>query len=128
QPVMITANDYTLDLYNGDIGVTVQTADGLQVAFDRGSVRMFSRSHIGEHTTVHAMTIHKSQGSGFKEVVVALPVESSRLLTRELLYTAVTRASKEVTIVGEEVVIRQAIERSVERASGLGVRLWGQRR
>jgi exodeoxyribonuclease V alpha subunit len=125
QPVMITANDYTLDLYNGDIGVTVQTEDGLQVAFDRGGLRLFPRSHIGEHTTVHAMTIHKSQGSGFKEVVVALPVESSRLLTRELLYTAVTRASEEVTIVGEEAVIRQAIERSVERASGLGIRLWG---
>jgi len=86
---------------------------------------MFPRSHIGEHTTVHAMTIHKSQGSGFKEVIVALPVESSRLLTRELLYTAVTRASVEVTIVGEETVIRQAINRSVERASGLSARLWG---
>ena len=71
------------------------------------------------------MTIHKSQGSQFKEVVVALPTEASRLLTRELLYTAVTRASHRVTVIGTEAVIRQAIERSVQRASGLGVRLWG---
>ena len=125
QPVMITSNDYTLDLYNGDIGVTVATKDGLRVAFGRGGIRTFPRSHIGEHTTVHAMTIHKSQGSGFTEVVVALPSESSRILTRELLYTAVTRAAERVTLVGEEAVIRHAVNRSVERASGLGVRLWG---
>ncbi len=124
QPIMITSNDYTLDLYNGDIGVTVATDDGLRVAFGRGGIRTFPRSHIGDHATVHAMTIHKSQGSGFKEVVVALPVESSRLLTRELLYTAVTRASDRVTIIGDEAVLRHAVNRSVERASGLGVRLW----
>jgi exodeoxyribonuclease V alpha subunit len=124
QPVMITSNDYTLDLYNGDIGVTVATDDGLRVAFGRGGIRTFPRSHIGDHATVHAMTIHKSQGSGFKEVVVALPVESSRLLTRELLYTAVTRAEERVTIIGDEAVIRHAVNRSVQRASGLGVRLW----
>ncbi len=124
---MITANDYRLDLFNGDIGVVVQTDGGLKVAFGPGEVRLFPRSHIGEHTTVHAMTIHKSQGSQFDEVVVALPGESSRLLTRQLLYTAVTRAARKVTIVGKEAVIRQAIERSVQRASGLGGRLWGDR-
>jgi exodeoxyribonuclease V alpha subunit len=125
QPVMITANDYRLNLFNGDIGVTVETDDGPKVAFGRGGIRTFPRSHIGDHVTVHAMTIHKSQGSQFNEVVVALPAESSRLLTRELLYTAVTRASEKVTLVGDEAVIRRAIDRSVERASGLGVRLWG---
>ena len=71
------------------------------------------------------MAMHKSQGSQFTEVVAALPAESSRLLTRELLYTAVRRASDQVTLVGDEAVIRRAVERSVERASGLGVRLWG---
>ncbi len=103
----------------------METDDGPKVAFARGGIRAFPRSHIGDHVTVHAMTIHKSQGSQFNEVVVALPAESSRLLTRELLYTAVTRASERVTLVGDEAVIRQAINRSVERASGLGVRLWG---
>jgi len=125
RPVMITSNDYTLGLFNGDIGVVVDTDDGLRVVFDRGGIRSFSPSHLGERATVHALTIHKSQGSQFDEVVVVLPRETSRLLTRELLYTAVTRASGRVTVVGDEAVVRQAVERSVQRASGLGVRLWG---
>jgi exodeoxyribonuclease V alpha subunit len=125
QPVMITRNDYRLNLFNGDMGVVAETDDGRRVAFGPGEIRFFPRSYIGDYQTVHAMTIHKSQGSQFEEVVVALPAESSRLLTRELLYTAVTRASTRVTIVGDEHVIRHAIGRSVERASGLGARLWG---
>ena len=95
------------------------------VVFDRGGVRSFPPGYLGEHSTVHALTIHKSQGSQFGEVVVSLPLESSRLLTRELLYTAVTRASKRVTVVGPESAIRLGIERSVQRASGLRSRLWG---
>lgn len=124
RPVMITSNDYTLNLFNGDIGVAVDTDEGLRVVFDRGGIRTFSPSHLGERTTVHALTIHKSQGSQFEEVVVVLPQETSRLLTRELLYTAVTRASGQVTVIGDESVLRQAVERSVQRTSGLGVRLW----
>ena len=123
RPVMITRNDYGLDLYNGDIGVCVDTDDGLRVLFPGG--REFAPSHLGEHTTVHAMTIHKSQGSQFDEVIVVLPGESSRLLTRELLYTAVTRARHRVRVVGNEDVVRGAVARSVQRASGLGARLWG---
>jgi exodeoxyribonuclease V alpha subunit len=125
RPVMITRNDYGLDLYNGDIGVCVATDDGLRVLFDRDGGRAFPPSHLGEHTTVHATTIHKSQGSQFDEVVVVLPGESSRLLTRELLYTAVTRARRRVRVVGNEDVVRGAVARSVQRASGLGARLWG---
>lgn len=124
RPVMITKNDYGLELYNGDIGVTVREGDGLRVAFDPDRIRTFPPSYLGEHTTVHALTIHKSQGSQFNEVIVSLPLESSRLLTRELLYTAVTRASKRVTVVGPESAIRLGIERSVQRASGLRSRLW----
>jgi len=125
RPIMITRNDYTLDLYNGDIGVAVETGAGLQVAFSRGELRLVPRARLGDHTTVQAMTIHKSQGSQFAEVVVALPDQSSRLLTRQLLYTAVTRASEGITIVGGEDVIRSAVTRRAQRASGLGVRLWG---
>jgi exodeoxyribonuclease V alpha subunit len=125
RPVMITVNDYNLNLFNGDIGVAVQTEDGLRVVFERGGQRLFAPSHLAERATVHALTIHKSQGSQFDEVVVVLPQEESRLLTRELLYTAVTRASGKVTIIGDEAVVRRAVDRSVERASGLGVRLWG---
>ncbi len=125
RPIMITKNDYNLELYNGDIGVVVATGEGLRAAFDRGGVRLFPLSHLGEHVTNHAMTIHKSQGSQFRSVVVVLPGEASRLLTRELLYTAITRASDRVWLVGDEAVIRAAVDRSVQRASGLGVRLWG---
>jgi exodeoxyribonuclease V alpha subunit len=123
RPVMITKNDYPLDLYNGDIGICVQGTDGLDVVFDKDGPKTLPPSHLGEHTTVHAMTIHKSQGSQFGEVVVVLPDESSRLLTRELLYTAVTRARARVRIVGNEEVVRAAIGRSVQRASGLATRL-----
>lgn len=119
RPVMITRNDYNLDLYNGDIGVAVKTDHGLRAVFERGDLRTFPLANLTEHTTVHAMTIHKSQGSQFEQVVVVLPDDESRLLTRELLYTAVTRAREQVWIVGEEAVVRQAIGRSVERASGL---------
>jgi exodeoxyribonuclease V alpha subunit len=126
RPVMITRNDYQLELYNGDIGVCVQTPDGLEVVFDGDLPRRFAPSHLDEHATVHAMTIHKSQGSQFAEVVVVLPDESSKLLTRELLYTAVTRAKEKVHLVGSESVIRAAIGRSVQRASGLGLRLWNE--
>jgi exodeoxyribonuclease V alpha subunit len=122
---MITKNDYNLELYNGDIGVVATTGEGLRAAFDRGGVRLFPLSHLGEHVTNHAMTIHKSQGSQFRSVVVVLPGEASRLLTRELLYTAITRASERVSLVGDEAVVRAAVERSVQRASGLGGRLWG---
>jgi exodeoxyribonuclease V alpha subunit len=94
------------------------------VCFERGGVRQFPLARLGEHTTVHAMTIHKSQGSQFDEVVVVLADEESRLLTRELLYTAVTRASTRVWVLADEAVIRHAVTRSVERASGLGDRLW----
>jgi exodeoxyribonuclease V alpha subunit len=126
RPVMITSNDYDQDLWNGDIGVCIETPDGLRVLFDRG--REFPPSHLGEHTTVHAMTIHKSQGSQFDEVVVVLPSETSRLLTRELLYTAATRAQLRVTIIGAEEVVRAAVGRAVQRASGLGRRLKGASR
>ena len=125
RPVMITRNDYNLDLYNGDIGVAVDTDDGLRAVFERGDARTFPLSHLTEHQTVHAMTIHKSQGSQFDQVVVVLPDSESRLLTRELLYTAVTRARSRVWLVGSEDVIRQAVSRSVQRASGLSRLLWG---
>ena len=124
RPLMITSNDYNLGLYNGDIGLVVQTVDGLRVVFERGGTRSFPPGYLGDHATVHALTIHKSQGSQFGEVVVSLPSDRSRLLTRELLYTAVTRASGKVTLIGDEPVIRLAVERSVQRASGLGSRLW----
>ena len=90
--MLVTANDYGLELYNGDTGVTV-VRDGVLRAVIAGTEQLeFATSRLSDVDTMHAMTIHKSQGSQADEVTVLLPQEDSRLLTRELFYTAVTRA------------------------------------
>ncbi len=126
RPVMVTQNDYRSGLFNGDIGVTVSTEAGLRVAFPGpDEPRLFTPTRLADVTSVYAMTIHKSQGSEFKHVIVMLPDPSSPLATRELLYTAVTRASERLTIIGEEASLLAALDRRVQRASGLGQALWG---
>ncbi len=123
RPVLVTANDYGLGLYNGDTGVTV-VRDGVLRAVIAGTEPLeFATSRLSDVDTMHAMTIHKSQGSQADEVTVLLPPEDSRLLTRELLYTAVTRAKKRIRVVGTEPALRAAIDRRAIRASGLGRRL-----
>jgi exodeoxyribonuclease V alpha subunit len=126
RPVIITANDYGLRLFNGDTGVVVARADGrLGVVFRRGeSVTSISPSRLSSVETVFAMTVHKAQGSEFEKVAVVLPPATSPLLTRELLYTAVTRARESVVLVGNEESVRAAIGRPIARASGLTRRLW----
>lgn len=125
RPVLVTANDYPNRLFNGDLGVVVRHDGRSHVAFPESPVpRFIAPSRLGEVDTVHAMTIHKSQGSEFDHVVVVVPSSDSRLATRELLYTAVTRAQSRVTLVGDDASIRSAIERRVVRASGLADRLW----
>ncbi|KUI25625.1 exodeoxyribonuclease V subunit alpha [Mycobacterium sp. IS-1742] len=124
RPLLVTANDYGLQLYNGDTGVTVVRDHGLAAVVGAGAGPVeFSTSRLADVETVHAMTIHKSQGSQAQEVTVLLPDEESRLLTRELFYTAVTRAKTKVRVVGSEAAVRAAIERRVVRASGLADRL-----
>ena len=125
RPVLVTANDYGLGLYNGDTGVTVLD-HGVLRAVIAGAERLeFATSRLADVETMHAMTIHKSQGSQADEVTVLLPQEDSRLLTRELFYTAVTRAKERVRVVGSETALRAAIERRAVRASGLAQRLRG---
>ncbi|WP_396909456.1 exodeoxyribonuclease V subunit alpha [Mycolicibacterium sp.] len=121
RPILVTANDYGLKLYNGDTGVTVASPDGLRAVV--GGSGMFATGRLTEVETMHAMTIHKSQGSQADEVTVLLPPEDSRLLTRELFYTAVTRAKTRVRVVGSEAEIRAAIARQAVRATGLRKRL-----
>ncbi|MGV0652522.1 exodeoxyribonuclease V subunit alpha [Mycolicibacterium thermoresistibile] len=124
RPVLVTANDYGLRLYNGDTGVTVAGDDGLRAVIAGAAGRVeFATSRLSEVDTMHAMTIHKSQGSQADEVTVLLPPEDSRLLSRELFYTAVTRAKSRVRIVGPEASLRQAVRHRVVRASGLARRL-----
>ena len=130
RPLLVTENDYELGLFNGDTGVVIQDGDGrLTAAFERrGEITLFSPTRLGEVDTVHAMTIHKSQGSQFDTAAVLLPDTASRILTRELLYTAATRARDRLIIVGTEEMVRAAVARPVARASGLRWRLWGERR
>jgi exodeoxyribonuclease V alpha subunit len=127
RPLLVTDNDYELQLYNGDTGVVVQTTpERASAAFERrGEVVEFSPTRLGSVETVYAMTIHKSQGSQFETAVVLLPASTSRILTRELLYTAATRARTRLIVVGTEEAVRTAVERPVARASGLRRRLWG---
>ena len=121
RPVLVTANDYDTGLYNGDTGVVVATADGPRVAFPGRA--LLAPSRLAEVATVHAMTVHRGQGSQFARVTVVLPPAESPLLTRELLYTAVTRARTFVRVVGSEAAVRAAVARPVSRASGLRHRL-----
>ena len=123
RPVLVTANDYGLGLYNGDTGVTV-VRDGVLRAVIAGTEQQeFATSRLSDVDTMHAMTIHKSQGSQADEVTVLLPQEDSRLLSRELLYTGVTRAKTRIRVIGPEASVRSAVEKRVVRASGLARRL-----
>jgi exodeoxyribonuclease V alpha subunit len=126
RPLLVTENDRELRLYNGDTGVVIRTADDrVLAAFERGGKPvLYSPARLGAVDTVYAMTIHKSQGSQFATAAVLLPEPGSRILTRELLYTAATRAQERLILVGAERTVRAAVDRPVARASGLGRRLW----
>jgi exodeoxyribonuclease V alpha subunit len=126
RPILVTANDYGLGVFNGDVGVTVRRPDGrLVVALSDGTSdpRELATTRLSDVQTVYAMTVHKSQGSQAKVISVVMPPDDSPMLTRELFYTAVTRAQEKVRIVGGEAAIRDAIGRQVQRASGLAERL-----
>ena len=126
RPLLVTENDYELRLFNGDTGVVVQSGpDRVSACFERGGELLeFTPTRLGAIETVFAMTIHKSQGSQFDTTVVLLPAPTSRILTRELLYTAATRARRRLILVGAEETIRFAVARPVARASGLRARLY----
>jgi exodeoxyribonuclease V alpha subunit len=126
RPVILTQNDYSLGLFNGDTGVVIERpGGGLTVAFRRGGEAVtVSPSRLAAVETAFAMTAHRAQGSEFDQVIVLLPAASSRILTRELLYTAVTRAKRSVVLVGTEESVRAAVSRPIARASGLTARLW----
>ncbi|MGD2187221.1 MAG: exodeoxyribonuclease V subunit alpha [Desulfobacterales bacterium] len=131
RPVLIVRNNYQLGLFNGDIGISMPEADSkdaeLFVYFpdDTGGVRRFRTYQLPEHETVFAMTVHKSQGSEFDEVLFILPDQDFSVLTRELIYTALTRARQKIHIWGNRAIIRNAVARKIERTSGLRDALWG---
>ena len=128
RPVMVTANDRHIDVVNGDVGVVVSAGREAQVALDgrvdeTGQPDLIDLTRLRTLETVHAMTVHKSQGSEYGTVVVLLPAVVSPLMTRELLYTAITRAKKHVIIVGARHVFEAGITTPNTRFSGLGPRL-----
>ncbi len=129
RPVMIRGNNYSLGLFNGDTGIIMaeQNSDDNVYAFfygASGKARKFKPGILPEHDTAYAMTVHKSQGSEFEEVVLVLPDKDYPVLSRELIYTGLTRTTGKITLLGTESVLRAAISRKTERASGLRDALW----
>jgi len=127
RPLLVTANDYAVGVYNGETGATVRRPDGRLRAVISGSAGLLDLppGRLDAVETMHAMTIHKSQGSQADEVTVLLPAADSRLLTRELFYTAVTRARVRLRVVGTEESVRAAVATQAQRATGLRLRLAG---
>lgn len=127
QPVMITRNDYQLKLYNGDVGIVRKNSDGELLFYISDAIegyREIAVHAIKDWRTVFAMTIHKSQGSEFQQVVMVVPAsEESKILTRELIYTGLTRATTQVLIYGDDQILQEAAQKVAERASGIKRRL-----
>ena len=128
RPIIITSNDHGLGLSNGDTGVVVRGPDSHPLAaIQTGQgIRAFSPWRLANVETMHAMTVHKAQGSEADDVTVIVPPLGSRLLTRELLYTATTRARQRLTIIGSSDSIRSATTTPIERSSALAERLLKQ--
>ena len=121
-PVMVTRNTRERNLWNGDIGVTVRGPDGMVVLFPRGDkVAVCPVGLLPEHELAYAMTVHKSQGSEFGNVMVVLPDDKEHpLLNRQIVYTGITRAKKRAVIVGTKVALERALERKIDRDTGIG--------
>jgi len=128
RPVILTANDHALRLYNGEVGLVLadpHNRGALRVYFSTAEgIRRILPSRLPPHETVYAMTVHKSQGSEFDEVLLILPDADSRVLTRELVYTGITRARKRVWLLASEQRLCEAITRPVMRSTGLYDALW----
>ncbi|NRH27440.1 exodeoxyribonuclease V subunit alpha [Pseudomonas sp. MS19] len=122
--VMVRQNDYALGLFNGDIGICLMTEHGLRVVFEaEQGFRPFAPARLPSHDSAFAMTVHKSQGSEFNQVLLALPEQPSPLLIRSLFYTGITRAKNKVEIWGLPVRLAEAVSTRAERAAGLAERL-----
>lgn len=126
RPVMVRQNDYALGLFNGDIGICLHSEHGLRVFFEsEDGYRPFAPARLPSHDSAFAMTVHKSQGSEFSEVLLALPEQPSPLLSRSLFYTGITRAKHKVEIWGLPARLAEAVATRAERAAGLAERLAG---
>jgi exodeoxyribonuclease V alpha subunit len=129
RPILVTRNDYRVGVYNGDLGVIELSTDATRAAplacFAAPSgLLTVPAARLQPHESVFAMSVHKSQGSELDRVAIVLPAEVSPVLSRELLYTAITRARQGVVLFARPEIVRHAIHTGIQRASGLGERLW----
>jgi exodeoxyribonuclease V alpha subunit len=130
RPVIITRNDYARGLFNGDVGIALEGTEGLRVWFElsdregHAGLRSFSPRALPAHESAWAITIHRSQGSEYHDVAVVLPPnEDNRILTRELVYTAISRARSHAEIWANDASLRAALGRPIRRQGGLRDRL-----
>ncbi len=127
RPVMVVENNSAMQLYNGDIGLCLPDSESrqLRVCFQRpdGSIKTVLPGRLPKSETVYAMTVHKSQGSEFDRVLLVLSERLSPVLTKELLYTGITRAKKVVTVSASEEIFVDSVKQKVLRTSGLAARL-----
>jgi len=122
RPIMVMVNAYDRRLYNGDVGIVLPNQDGTPMvwfAMGNGEFRSMAIARLPRHETVFAMTVHKSQGSEYDRVLLVLPDKDLPLLSKEILYTGITRAKKEVLIMGTKDIFKNACRRRIVRASGL---------
>lgn len=122
RPIMIQRNDSTLGLFNGDIGIMLNNDEGEMKAFFQlpdGKLKAIQPSRLPQHETAYVMTVHKSQGSEFTHTALVLPDKFSPVVSRELLYTALTRAKKKLSLYASESMVRMAIQTRIQRRSGL---------
>ncbi|MGV7092099.1 exodeoxyribonuclease V subunit alpha [Siccibacter turicensis] len=121
RPIMISRNDSALGLFNGDIGIALDRGQGLRVWFPMpdGTIKSVQPGRLPAHETAWVMTVHKSQGSEFDHAALVLPTQFTPVVTRELVYTAITRARSRLSLYASERVLEQAIDTRIERRSGL---------
>jgi exodeoxyribonuclease V alpha subunit len=130
KPVIITKNDYYSGLFNGDIGILRGDASGasggLYIYFrdPEGSFKKYSPYKIRDHETVYSMTVHKSQGSEFENVILILPDVPNPVITRELIYTGITRTKSRIHIIAKRNILEQGISKTINRTSGIYRALW----
>jgi len=127
KPILITQNDYQLQLYNGDVGILLPDVEAKEnptqlwawIIGKENTLRRFALARLPRHEAAYAMTVHKSQGSEFDRILFILPDVDTRVLTRELIYTGLTRARTQVELWWSEAVLIEAVARRAERNSGL---------
>lgn len=126
RPVIINVNDYTLRLHNGDTGLCLLNDDGNPKVYfrDEETIRGIAPGRLPDHDTAFVLTVHKSQGSEFDELLFVLPHKPSKVLNRELIYTATTRARTKISVLGNRTILRKGVEKKLRRSSGLRPRIW----